>query len=210
MRWARGAGRLIDGREILSRVTGGGAEHMVFFDRKTQRYTKITRGFGLTVGTDYTIGKQTQRWLGVPFVREATPLDYLERIVLFNAVFGDDITLESVISDPGSEAIVTSQPVVQGRETSPAEIARFMTSLDFAAVPGVVAGRSDSVSFFRAADRTGVFDTHGENFLTDGRRVAPRRSHRDCGRRSRRVPRPARRVTPRRGGALEQPHAAQP
>ncbi len=141
-------------------------------DEALGRVVKITRGFGLTVDTDFLIGKKTQRWLSVPFVREATPLEYLERISLFNRVFADDIQLVGIIREPGSEAIVTSQPVIYGRETQHSEIESCMSGLGFALVPGVIAGRRDSQSFFRASDRVAVFDTHGENFLTDGTRVA--------------------------------------
>jgi len=146
---------------------------VVFIDASSNRVFKITRGFGLTVDTDFIVGKKSQRWLGVPFVREATPLEYLERTLLFNQVFADEIRLEAVIQDANETAIVISQPVVRGRETTHPEIAVFMALLGFVLVGGVIAGRRDSASFFRETDGAAVFDTHGENFLTDGLRVAP-------------------------------------
>ena len=171
--WARREGRLLSPIRLRSRVIGGGAEHEVFFDHASQRYFKLTIEGGLTIDSEFRIGKRTQRWLGVPFVREATPLEYLERLVLFNEVFGDDIRLEGVIADAEQPCLVTSQPVIRGRETTHAEIAGFLRQLGFRPVPGVVAGRHDSASFYRADDRVAVFDAHGENFLTDGRYVAP-------------------------------------
>ncbi|MCW5557861.1 MAG: hypothetical protein KIT22_08520 [Verrucomicrobiae bacterium] len=173
IRWARREERLLDGIQWRARVTGGGAEHNVFFDDATQRYFKLTIGGGLTIGSDYRIGKRSQRWLTLPFVREATPREYLERLALFNQVFGDDLRLEGVIADAEPPCVVTSQPVIHGRETTAAEIAHFLTRLEFQPVPGVVAGRHDSVSFYRPDDRVAVFDAHGENFLTDHGHVAP-------------------------------------
>lgn len=171
--WARRNGRILDAESHRTRVTGCGAEHAVFFDSSTQRYFKLTLEGGLTVGTDFRLGKRSQRWLGVPFVREATPREYLERLVLCNQVFGDDLRLEGVITDREPPSIVTSQPVIRGRETTREEIAAFHTRLGFQPVPGVVAGRHDSASFYRPDDRIAVFDAHGENLLTDGTQVAP-------------------------------------
>lgn len=171
--WARRNGKILAGDRFFPRVTNGGAEHRVFLDEAVGRAFKLTIGGGLTVGIDYRIGKRSQRWLALPFVREATPREYLERLALFNDVFGDDLQLEGVIVDVEPPCVVTSQPVIRGRETTAAEIADFLTQIEFRPVPGVVAGRHDSVSFYRSDDRVAVFDAHGENFLTDRGHVAP-------------------------------------
>lgn len=170
--WASGTGLILDGKSYLSRVFGGGAEHDVFLDQSTQRYVKLARRFGLTIGTSFRMGKRTQKYLGVPFVRDATQLEYLERLALVNEVFADDIRLEGVITGE-SEAIVTSQSVVHGRSATPDEIIRWMALLGFSAVENVIAGRRDSASFFRASDGVAAFDAHGENVLTNGEHVAP-------------------------------------
>jgi len=170
--WPRTRGCLLDGREYLNRVTGGGAEHAVFFDPASQIYYKITRGFGMTVGTNFHIGKRSQRYLGLPFVRQATPLEYLERLGIFNEVFGDDIRIVGVIAGP-EPAIVTTQPVIHGRDATAAEITVFMSALGFAEVPGVIAGRRDSVSYFRASDGAAAFDAHGENVIASATGLAP-------------------------------------
>lgn len=173
LEWAHRHGKILDGQRFFPRVTNGGAEHRVFLDEALGRAFKLTIAGGLTVGIDYRIGKRSQQWLAVPYVREATPREYLERLLLFNEVFGDDLRLEGVIADVELPCLVTSQPVIHGRETTPGEIAAFMVRLDFQPVPGVVAGRHDSVSFYRPEDRVAVFDAHGENLLTDGTHVAP-------------------------------------
>ena len=172
LEWARSSGCVLDGGEYLSRVQDGGAEHAVFLDEERELVFKITRRFGLTAGTDFRIGKRTQKYLAVPFVRQATPLEYLERIVLFNEVFGDDIRLVGVIAEP-EPAIVTTQPVIRGRDASPAEIVTFMADLGFAPLDDVVVGRRDSASFFRAADGVAVFDAHGENIIAAETGIAP-------------------------------------
>ncbi len=164
--WAAARGLTRDWLDLASRFHAGGAEHDVYQDAACQRWFKVTRQGGLTVDEDWVLGKLSQRWLAVPFVREATPLEYLERLLLFNEVFGDDLRLEGVTrKSDGEFAIVTSQPDVHGRPAENEETRRFMESLGFAAVPDVCAGRVDSVSFHRGADSVAVFDTHGENFL---------------------------------------------
>ena len=130
-------------------------------------------GFALTVDTKFLIGKKTQRYFGVPYVREATPFEYLSRLQLFNRTFSDFIDFQGVIDEPGKEAIVTAQPFVPGNASTDEEVAAFMAARGFAVVPGVVAGRRDSISYFRESDNVAVFDTHGENFLTFGPKTAP-------------------------------------
>ena len=172
LEWARGAGCLLDGGDYLSRVQDGGAEHAVFLDEERDLVFKITRQFGLTVGTNFHIGKRTQKYLALPFVRQATPVEYLERVILFNDIFGDDLRFVGVIGEP-EPAIVTTQPVIRGRDATPAEAEQFMVALGFAPLAGIVVGRRDSASFFRASDGVAAFDAHGENILTGAGGVAP-------------------------------------
>ncbi len=115
----------------------------------------------------------TQRYIGVPYLREATPFEYLARLRLFNLTFRDSIEFEGVIDAPGEEAIVTSQRFINGEAATSAEVERFMIERGFVAVPGVVAGRGNSMSYFRSHDSLAVFDTHGQNFLISGSRLLP-------------------------------------
>ena len=105
-------------------------------------------GFALTVDTDFHIGKVSQRYIGVPYLREATPFEYLARLRLFNLTFRDFIEFEGVIDDPGKEAIITSQEFINGQAAASDEVEAFMTERGFVAVPGVVAGRGNSMSYF--------------------------------------------------------------
>jgi len=145
-----------------------------------ERYFKITHGsdkthagFALTVDTNFHIGKRTQRYLAVPFLREATPFEYLARLQLFNLTFQDSIEVEGVIVDSGKEAIVTSQPFIQGNAATSAEVADFMAKRAFLPVPDVTAGRGNSASYFRISDAIAIFDTHGQNFLVSGSEIIP-------------------------------------
>lgn len=121
------------------------------------------------------MSKQTQRWMCVPYLRDATPFEYLSRVVLFNRTFGDDIQLEGIICDPGRVAIVTSQPVIKGRSVTPAESREFMLREGFCLSDCPPLGRSNTVSFsfYHAVEKIAVFDTHAANFLINEGVVAP-------------------------------------
>jgi hypothetical protein len=159
-------------------------EHHVFFNAEElqgrDRFFKITHGaepeqpgFALTVDTDFHLGKVTQRYIGVPYLREATPFEYLSRLRLFNLTFRDSIEFEGVIDSPGKEAIITSQLFINGNAATSDEVAAFMTGRGFVSVPGVTAGRGNSISYFRDHDHLAVFDTHGQNFLISGQEMIP-------------------------------------
>ena len=172
--WAQARSLIRDWPELAPCFREGGAEHDVYQDTESQRWSKVTKHGGLTVDEDWVLGKASQRWLAVPFVREATPLEYLVRMQLFNQTFGDDIRLEGLTrKSDGEFALLTSQPHVRGRPAENAETQAFMESLGFAAVPDVCAGRVDSSSFYRADDGVAVFDTHGENFFVFEGMVLP-------------------------------------
>lgn len=125
------------------------------------------------MATNFHIGKKTQRYIAVPFLREATPFEYLTRLQLFNLTFGEDIEIEGVIAEPGKEAIVISQLFNVGGAATPAQVEEFMAGLGFVPVPGVSAGKAKSISYFRARDSVAVFDTHGQNFLISGSEIVP-------------------------------------
>lgn len=178
--WAREKEVAYKAEEYLSKVRDTHGEHHVYFDAARERWFKITHasdsdggGFALTVDTDFLVGKKTQRYIGVPFLREATPFEYISRLQLFNRTFSDFIEFEGVIDEPGREAIITSQDRIQGEASTDEEVEAFMRARRFAAVPGVVAGRRNSLSYYRESDRVAVFDTHGQNFLTFGSRTVP-------------------------------------
>jgi hypothetical protein len=127
------------------------------------------------VDGDPLLGRVSQKWISVPYIRDATPFEYLRRIVLFNRVFGDVIQIEGVICDPCREAIVTSQPVIRGHAAKDAEVADAMHKLGFALsdCPPLGKAETPSQSFYNPDEKVAVFDTHGENFIVGDSIVAP-------------------------------------
>lgn len=183
IQWAGDCDLLVDREEYFSRIQDSCGEHHVFFDSDRGVYVKITHGleinspgFALAVDTDdFRIGA-SQSFYSVPYLREATPFEYLTRLVLFNRTFGDSMNLEGVIGLPGQEAIVINQPMIFGRDASDEEIASFMGKerFDLADCPSLGRPDAPSQSFFRRSDYVAVFDTHGGNFLVnDEPRVTP-------------------------------------
>jgi hypothetical protein len=128
--WARENDRLIESPFHLSRVEDGGEEHRVWFDVPAQRYFKATHAgrFGFTVIAmhDNTLE-----------LTSASPLEYLERLLLQNASFGDDVQLEGVILEKDSTVILTSQSNVNGSAVTAEEISLFMAQLWFQPLPEV-------------------------------------------------------------------------
>lgn len=180
MEWAAEVGLASEAEMYLSRIEDTHGEHHVYVDIERERYFKITHGvepgtagFALTVGTDFRIGKRTQRYIAVPWLREATPFEYLARLQLFNLTFQDDIEVEAVITDPGKEAFIISQRFIEGNAATALEVAEFMARRGFALLPGVTLGRGNSTSYLRTSDAVAVFDTHGQNFLVSGSEIVP-------------------------------------
>src|SRR5262249_50270083 len=154
------AGRLISSSAFLKLqlVSDRTSEHKVFFDPIHNRAIKQTwpGQFG------WVPECHNKRWsLGI-----AKPLDYLDRWILFNEVFGDDVRLEGIISAGPSMiigettetiSIVISQGWRQVADLhhptpSPEEIDVFLQKLGFKYL---------SVSFHgwhRAADRVILLD----------------------------------------------------
>jgi hypothetical protein len=93
-----------------------GQEHEAWYDEKTGRWFKATypSKFGLSWGSD-----------------SATPLEYIQRLMLQNDFFGDDIHLEAVVQCGDRIRILTSQSHVQGEAANYAEIQKWFLSLGY-------------------------------------------------------------------------------
>lgn len=106
LQWAKTNGKLGGG---LPREDASGGEHSVHYDHQSRRYWKTTRlecqkGYGLALGS---------------LSRGATPAEYLDRLLLQNRFFADDIRLERVVLKADHPVIVTSQPAVAGTAAPP-------------------------------------------------------------------------------------------
>ena len=75
-----------------------------------------------------------------PGLCQALPLEYLERLELGNAFFGDDWRLEAVGREGEKLVVFTSQTTVVGEAASPEEIIAFMERRRIALLNGVALG----------------------------------------------------------------------
>jgi hypothetical protein len=103
IQWAQENGKLGRGQRLPPEF-GRGGEHLVYFQKRTQRYLKATllerqRGYGIALGSND---------------RGATPSEYLDRLDLQNQIFHDDIRLERIVLKGGKPIILTSQPFIKG------------------------------------------------------------------------------------------------
>jgi hypothetical protein len=116
--WAETKGKLKGA--LLSEDARGG-EHVVRYDERSGRFFKATRpetqmGYGIAYGS---------------FCQGATPSEYLDRLVIHNRIFGDDVRLERIVPVGGKLSIITSQPAIKGRDAVQAEIDGLMTDKGF-------------------------------------------------------------------------------
>ncbi|MBL9130008.1 MAG: hypothetical protein JNG86_02345 [Verrucomicrobiaceae bacterium] len=110
--------------QLARKPDDAGQEHSVWLDEDGLRVWKATHAgmFGIVAGQ----------------ARRSTPLDYLERLILCNEVFGFPWLFEGVWEDPfGRVRIVTTQPVIEGvpardaDQVSRGDIERFFEQLGF-------------------------------------------------------------------------------
>jgi hypothetical protein len=117
LEWAKRNGKLSRSRRLPPPFAHGG-EHDVFFQKRTQRYLKATRpdrhkGYGIALGS---------------FTHGATPSEYLDRLVLQNRIFNDDVRLERIVERGGKPIIISSQPFIKGTEPVQAALDELMLS----------------------------------------------------------------------------------
>lgn len=104
---------------------------------------------------------------GEAVLTKALPGEYLDRLLLANRIFDDDIRLTGVTYEAGGLAILTTQPTVVGEAATREEMAAYFVSRRFLPLPGYCAGHRGSLSFYRDLDQVGVFDAHPANFIRD-------------------------------------------
>jgi hypothetical protein len=145
-------------------AAGGGGEHLTFFTR--QRDGLIYKAtwheqFGVVPGLD-----ARGRWR----LLKATPLQYMLRCGLANAVFGDDIQLYAIAQDQAGDSsvpsIVTSQPFVIGMPATEKDIATYLKKLGFEPLP-TAAHRPSGLHdvWCRRRDSLAVCDAVSGNFV---------------------------------------------
>lgn len=102
--WAKEAGCWLDPAKALCGFAPGGEEHRI--RRGVSFYAKATHPgrYGFTV-----IAAN-----GEAALVHALPGEYLQRLLLANRVFDDDIRLVGVVREAAGMALITSQPTIVG------------------------------------------------------------------------------------------------
>jgi len=154
--WARESGKLTARFPRPLRVPQWrGGEHVVSLDPVSKRFLKATKsdahlGFGIALGD---------------WIRGATPSEYLDRLLLQNELFLDDIRLELVVERPGDRiSVVTSQSAIKGRAATPDEIDEHMASLAFEKF-------AQGIYYYKVRGLL-LFDVHPRNVLIDSQNAA--------------------------------------
>ena len=94
-------------------------------------------------------------------------MEYLDRLLLQNSIFGDRITLEGVAQEDGQLVIVTAQPTMIGSDVDKDEMLAFMAKLWFQLLTGLSLGRPGALAFYRDLDEVAACDAHPGNFVKD-------------------------------------------
>jgi hypothetical protein len=154
--WAGSCGKILP-LDFPAPEREGGREHDVTLDAPTGRWIKYTK----RSSSGYTVSWGDN---GEPFMHNASPLDYLQRLIWQNEVFGDDLHLIGLWQElPHQWRIVTTQPGLQGSRTTLEELSAAFTSSGFALLPWRGIGYEGSLSLrFSGFD---IWDVHPANVL---------------------------------------------
>ncbi len=148
------------------RLKTGGVEHDVVFDYGTGTVLKFTKPAKAAYVVNFD--------LGTPKMVPGMPLEYLERLMLQNEIFGDSLTFVGLGGDSNGRRIITRQNIVVGRAARWEEIIGLMVEeLGFTKLRhnhGI--GYDDSYAFVR--DDAVVFDMRPANvFATEDGVIVP-------------------------------------
>lgn len=149
-----------------------GTEHLVEFDEEIDRMVKITLPpkFGLI---PKVITHPVPNLRGEPGTRKAiefihaTPMEYLERWIAANEVFGDDVKLTAVVRwADGQVSFAISQPQYHGEPATEREIEQHFIASGWTRI---VDPTGQHLLFFNHAFQTLAIDALPRNcYLKDG------------------------------------------
>lgn len=144
----------------------GGVEHDLAFDGETATVLKFTKPGRTAYAVHFD--------LGTPTMEPALPLEYLDRLLLQNEIFGDCLSFVGISGGAGNRRMITRQDLVLGRPASWDEIISLMVDqLGFTKLRhnhGI--GYEDSLAF--VGDDSVVFDMRPANvFVTDDGTIVP-------------------------------------
>jgi hypothetical protein len=140
------------------RMRIGGVEHDVLPDLDCGTVLKFTKPGRAAYAVNFD--------LGTPRMAPALPLDYLERLMLQNKIFGDNLRFVGIAGAANQRRIITRQDLVEGSPASWEEIIRLMVDdLGFTKLRhnhGI--GYEDSYAF--VGEDVVVFDMRPANVFT--------------------------------------------
>jgi hypothetical protein len=154
--WAKFAGKILP-LTFPAPEREGGREHDVTLHEPTGRWIKYTK----PAASGYTVSWRDD---GAPFLHNAPPLDYLQRLIWQNEVFGDEIHLVGLwLSAPHQWRIVTSQPGLQGSRATLEELSAAFVAAGFTLLPWWSIGYEGSLSL--RVEGFDIWDVHPANVL---------------------------------------------
>ena len=91
-------------------------------------------GFGADVEMVYPLGRSARPRITAGLV-DATPDEYLFRLMKQNELFGDDLRVMGAVKYPQGIAVLTTQPFYKGTRTDQPEIDRWFESRGWNRLP---------------------------------------------------------------------------
>lgn len=135
----------------------GGREHDVTVDEASGRWIKFTK----LSCSGYTVSWSEA---GVPYLHNAVPLEYLQRLIWQNEVFGDDIHLIGLWQAQRNQwRIVTTQPGLQGVRVTLDDLSSAFVAAGFSVLPWRGIGYEGSLSL--RIEGFDIWDVHPANVL---------------------------------------------
>lgn len=172
-RWAERQGRLFgeDPTLNLSRRSSHG-EHTVSFDETELCWWKITHPGKAGVGAEFDFEPLPPFGINRVFARELLPSEYIERMILHNREFGDDVRLEGYL-DAAEPSLIISQPDIAGTPATEEEMCHQMEAFGYHPLGRLQIGKAGSISFYHPNRRIALFDAHPGNFFRTGTLTIP-------------------------------------
>lgn len=150
----------------------GTRRHVVGFDSATSSWWKMTHPGTAGVGAEFMYDSLPPFHVHDIAARELLPSEYLERLILHNAEFGDDIRLEGYVNQ-SQPSLVVSQPDIAGAPASQEQMEEQMRNLGVSRLAGVCLGKACSISFYHPQRRIALFDAHPGNFFQTAEATLP-------------------------------------
>ncbi|MFZ4765737.1 MAG: hypothetical protein ACOYMN_12350 [Roseimicrobium sp.] len=143
-------------RDFQPPAKDGGREHDVRYEAESGLWWKYTKP---------NMAGYTVCWNdGLPWLHNALPLDYLERMLRQNELFGDNVKLIGLWKPQGHDwSIITTQPHVEGRKATLEELEKAFIETGFEMLPWRGLGYAESLSVRK--DGFDVWDIHPANVL---------------------------------------------